>query len=112
MAQLSDDGRSLVPARLWPLGCRVTHRWCEDNIGSLQSRSAPPTCFMELEEPEASADGSFLPCQRAEEFVEVRGDRLAQGEEPDLGFVLLARLAVERLEDFLSRFRRAEHYEL
>ncbi len=39
----------------------------------------------------------------------MRGDRLAQGKEPDRGFVLLARLAVERLEDFLGRFRRAEH---
>ena len=37
----------------------------------------------------------------------MRGDRLAQGQEPDRGFVLLAILAVERLEDFLGRFRRA-----
>ena len=40
----------------------------------------------------------------------MRGDRLAQGQEPDRGFVLLARLAVERLEDFLGRFRRAEQF--
>ena len=40
----------------------------------------------------------------------MRGDRLAQGEEPDRGFVLLAILAVERLEDFLGRFRRAEQF--
>ncbi len=47
--------------------------------------------------------------QRPEQFVEVRGDRFVQGEEPDLGLVLLAVLAVERLEDFLRRFGRAEH---
>ena len=47
--------------------------------------------------------------QRAEEFVEVRGERLVQGEEPDCGFVLLAELAVEPLEDLLGRFGRAEH---
>ncbi|MFM9962364.1 MAG: hypothetical protein ACKV2Q_14215 [Planctomycetaceae bacterium] len=35
------------------------------------------------------------------------GDRLAQGQQPDRGFVLLAILAVERLEDFLRRLRRA-----
>ncbi len=40
----------------------------------------------------------------------MRGDRLAQGQEPDRGFVLLAILAVERLEDFLGRFRRAEQF--
>ena len=34
--------------------------------------------------------------QWSEQFVEVRGDRLAQGEEPDHGFVLLAILAVGR----------------
>ena len=40
----------------------------------------------------------------------MRGDGLAQGEEPDRGFVLLAILAVERLEDCLRRFRRAEQF--
>ena len=48
----------------------------------------------------------FIPRQRAEEFVEVRGDRFGEGEEPDARLVLLAVLAVEFLEDLLRRFRR------
>ena len=52
----------------------------------------------------------FIPRQRAEEFVEVRGDWFGEGEEPDARFFLLAVLAVEFLEDLLRRFRQAEQF--
>ena len=37
------------------------------------------------------------------------GDRFGERQKPDLRFPLLAILAVEFLEDLLSRFGRAEH---
>jgi hypothetical protein len=51
----------------------------------------------------------FLLRRRPQQFVEVRGDWFGEGEEPDRGFVLLAALEVEPLEDLLGRLGRAEH---
>src|SRR5436309_3472537 len=49
-----------------------------------------------------------LPRRLAQEFVEVRGDRLGEGQGPDGRLPLLAGLPVERVEDFVDGPGRAE----
>ena len=60
-----------------------------------------------------SVFGELILCsprrQRAEEFVEVRRNRLARWQEVDVGFALFAVLAVEGIEYFFRWFGRAEH---